>query len=152
MDSPFRNLNLINPTPSDELTFRISIGEKPYLNEFLVLYTCLDFMILNDPGTKSATTTRLARDPGSPGRLLKLSEEDLLSYLEKSTFEVEGVTIASPAGSSQLIVEGSHHDLARKVLMKIYNRQINKSISDFVGSVMRSGLNQLTLDIPGRAS
>lgn len=49
--------------------------------------------------------TRLAVDPGSPGRILKLTEQDITDAIEESSRAVTGLNIVRPAGSRQLAVD-----------------------------------------------
>jgi len=120
LDSPFRQLGLISSSPAGEDSYRFVIGEKPFLSDLLIAYCCIDFVATNDPNSKTVTTTRLGSDGGGPGRLLKISESKILAALESSCEQVSSITIASPAGASQLVLNKPPQVVAEDILRKIY--------------------------------
>ena len=120
LDSPFRELELIVPSGLGDRHFRFALGAKPTLLPEVLTYACLDYMARTDPHSSSATISRLTADPGSPGRLFKLSEESLLESLEAGTSQEKSVSIAAPGGSPQLLVDGSASDRAEKLLSDYY--------------------------------
>jgi hypothetical protein len=120
LDSPFRELELIVPSGLGDHHFRFALGAKPTLPAEVLTYACLDYMARTDPHSSSATISRLTSDPGSPGRLFKLSETSLLESLEEGTSQDTSVSIAAPGGSPQLLVEGSASDRAERLLSSYY--------------------------------
>jgi hypothetical protein len=120
MDSPFRQLGLLSGSPAGADSYRFVIGEKPFLSDLIIAYCCIDFIASNDPNSKTVTTTRLASDGGGPGRLLKISESKILEALESSCDQVSSITIASPAGASQLVLSKAPQVVAEEILSKIY--------------------------------
>ena len=62
--------------------------------------------------------TRLMSDPGSPGRLLKLSEEAIVAAVEESRVLVPEINLASPAGTTQLVIDGTPQELANRLLLR----------------------------------
>lgn len=69
LDSPFRELGLIQPAPAGRATYRFARGAKPGLASLAITYTCLDYLAATDPDSRTVCLTRLASDSGSPGRL-----------------------------------------------------------------------------------
>ena len=69
----------------------------------------------------TSTLTRLATDPGSPGRILKLAEADLLEAIEEVAADHEGIHLGSPAGVTQLAFDADPGDLATDVLHRHYS-------------------------------
>ena len=128
MDSPFRQLGLISGSPAGEDSYRFVIGEKPFLSDLLIAYCCIDFIATNDPNSKTVTTTRLASDGGGPGRLLKISESKILEALESSCEQISSITIASPAGASQLVLNKTPQVVAEEILRKIYKVSSKKKV------------------------
>jgi hypothetical protein len=128
MDSPFRQLGLISGSPAGEDSYRFVIGEKPFLSDLLIAYCCIDFIATNDPNSKTVTTTRLASDGGGPGRLLKISESKILEALESSCEQISSITIASPAGASQLVLNKAPQVVAEEILRKIYKVSSKKKV------------------------
>jgi hypothetical protein len=104
LDSPFRELGLVVPSPGADRKYRFVRGVKQTLTDTAIIYACLDFMA-RDRQTVS-TVTRLSVDPGSPGRLLKIGEEEIVAAAETVADRVGGISVARPAGTNQLVVEG----------------------------------------------
>ncbi len=105
IDSPFRELELIRSSPGRERgRFRFVRGAKRTLPAAAITYACLDYLARSGEGSRTASLTRLALDPGSPGRIMKLTENDIAEALEESAEEVNDLSLARPAGSRQLAV------------------------------------------------
>ena len=120
MDSPFRQLGLVIPSPSGPDTHRFVLGEKPFLTDEVIMYAALDYLLKTDSNSKTITTTRLTSDSGSPGRIFKVSEEKINSALENCAKTIEGIDIASPAGATQLVVDGDIHAIAHVLLSQLF--------------------------------
>lgn len=118
LDSPFREIGVIQPAPAGRDTYRFVRGFKPGLSPSAIAYACLDYMATSDPGSRTASLTRLAADPGSPGRLLKLTEDVIQLALEEISHTVSGIGIAAPAGALQLTLSKSPELLAKAVLWR----------------------------------
>ena len=98
-------------------------------------------MALTDPHAHTASVTRLMADPGSPGRLFKLSEQALLEALESVVQDSEMLRLASPGGSPQISVECKAVEAAEDVLKRYYGVQNQvgpkSASSTFAGSLGR---------------
>lgn len=120
MDSPFRQLGLVIPSPTGPDTHRFALGEKPFLVDEVIVYSALDYLLKTDSNSRTITITRLTSDSGSPGRLFKVSEDRINSALESCVQTIDGLAIASPTGATQLVVDGDIHVIAHKVLSQLY--------------------------------
>ena len=120
MDSPFRQLGLVIPSPAGPNTHRFALGEKPYLADEVIVYSALDYLLKTDSNSKTITTTRLTSDSGSPGRIFKISEEEISKAIERCAKYVSSLKIASPAGTTQLVADGDINEIAHQVLAKLY--------------------------------
>ncbi len=120
MDSPFRQLGLVIPSPSGPDSHRFVLGEKPFLVDEVIVYAALDYLLKTDSNSKTITTTRLTSDSGSPGRIFKVSEDRINCALENCIKTIEGLDIASPAGATQLVVDGDIHVIAHRLLMQLF--------------------------------
>jgi len=120
MDSPFRQLGLVIPSPSGPDTYRFTLGDKPFLVDEIIVYAALDYLLRTDSNSKTITTTRLASDTGSPGRIFKVSEDKINKAVEKCVQTIDELDIASPAGATQLVVNGDIHSIAHKVLNQLF--------------------------------
>ncbi|MBP1819264.1 DUF4007 family protein [Mycobacterium sp. OAE908] len=118
LDSPFRELGLIRPSPvaGKKNTYRIVRGTKPSLPAAAVAYACLDYMSRSSDGSTTVTLTRLATDPGAPGRILKLTEQDIAEAIEESARIADHLTLTRPAGSTQLAISAPPGQVAYEVL------------------------------------
>ena len=145
MDSPFRMLEAIAPSPAGEGHFRLSLGPKPHLTELVILYCAIDFMLTSDSSSLSATSTRLARDSGSPGRIFKLSEEEIIQNLESACRGIKSCSLVSPAGTTQLVINESHDVSAKESLEGIYRKTIPIRFSRVVGGPLRQSSETLDL-------
>lgn len=123
LDSPFRELSLMTPAPGAPGRYRFNRGPKPGLSPEVLVYACLDYVARNEPDARTATLTHLANDPGTPGRLLKLTEpamhEAFLAVAERH----EEVGVTSPAGAPQLAFEGDPAEVAGTLLYRHYERR-----------------------------
>lgn len=116
LDSPFRELGIIRPAPAGRDTYRFVRGAKPGLSAAAITYACLDYLAITDPDSRTASLTRLSSDPGSPGRLMKLTEDVIQSALEDTARGVAGIRMAAPAGVTQLVLDMPPIQLAKAVL------------------------------------
>ena len=118
LDSPFRDLGIIRPSSLETGGYRFQLGDKPNLDAKLVVLTCIHFMMqLN---TFSATVPHLLNDSGAPGKIFRLSESSLASYLHEGIQNIEGVKIATPAGVTQLVIENEYSEIVVQLLGALY--------------------------------
>lgn len=117
LDSPFRELGLIRPsTGTKKNTYRMIRGSKPTLPAAAVTYACIDYMSRGIDGGRTIALTRLAADPGAPGRIMKLAEQDIADAIEESAEAVGHLRLVRPAGSRQLAISAPPGDVAFEVL------------------------------------
>lgn len=120
IDCPFRPLGLVR---SDGDGFRFDLGHKPGLGPKVVLWACLDYMARVEPSAGSVTVSRLASDPGAPGRAFRLTEESLASSLEAAVTgraDGSGPAVHHVAGIVQLRWPGSSANAASASLWSHY--------------------------------
>src|SRR5690606_3217011 len=104
LDSPFRELQIIQPSPGSRKSYRFVRGEKKSMSPAAIAYACLDYMEKHDRGNRTVSSTRLTLDPGSPGRLMKITEQEIVDALDAASREAGGFQIARPTGSRRLVV------------------------------------------------
>jgi hypothetical protein len=100
VDCPFRELHLIEPVPGDSTQFQFSLSSKAGLPDDLVAAVALEFMA-NESGARTVSLIRLARDPGSPGRIFKLTEDALRARLAKVAGTYPWLSLSDTAGMPQ---------------------------------------------------
>ena len=144
LDSPFRDLGLISQSVIDRAAFRFEIGPKVGLSAGLVAAICLDFVYRNSPDAKTATISRLTTDPGSPGRLLKLSDSALSELLIESVkIFKSGLFLNNPAGSTQINWTTDTMELANKYLHETFGQSLGGSIPKY--GIGEKALSELKL-------
>jgi hypothetical protein len=122
IDCPFRELGLLRAGSGSHRAYRLIIGPKPSLPPEVALYAALDFMARTDASSRTATVSRLATEPGSPGRAFKLTETDLTDLLRRSVEGSSGVRLTSSAGVPQLVYEDEAPVAAADALWRYYRR------------------------------
>jgi hypothetical protein len=123
LDSPFRELGLITASPASTGRYRFNLGAKPGLTPELIVYVCLDYIARNEPDARTSTLTHLANDPGTPGRLLKLTEAAMHDALLAVADQHTAIAVTSPAGAPQLAINMEPSLLAADLLYRHYLRR-----------------------------
>ncbi|WP_101947989.1 DUF4007 family protein [Mycobacterium sp. 3519A] len=117
LDSPFRELGLIQPSQgAKKNTYRIIRGRKPTLPAAAITYACLDYLSRAADGSQTITLARLAADPGAPGRIMKIGEQDIADAIEESSIVVGHLRLVRPAGSRQLAISAPPGDVAFELI------------------------------------
>lgn len=119
LDSPFRELGLIQPSAAEANAFRFARGPKASLPSAVTVYAALDYLARSDIGAGTVSVSRLASDDGGPGRLFKITDDVILSALEEH-LGLGAYSIASPGGAPQVVVDLSPEEAATKVLVSYY--------------------------------
>ena len=101
LNCPLGELNLISSSVDADRR-RFTLGPKPTLPSEIATYAMLDWIARTNTGSSTATLSRLANDPGSPGRAFKLAEAELLTLLEPCVEATEELALTTPAGVVQL--------------------------------------------------
>lgn len=139
LDCPLRELGLIAKSAATG-RYRFTMGAKPALPSAVVAYAALDFAVRTDPTRKTALLSRLASEPGSPGRAFKLTEDELADALRPAAAESQGsLALASPAGAAQLAWKGDPQRLGSKLLGRYFDQFSSHDHSLSPGSVHNSG-------------
>lgn len=144
--SPFRELGLITAAAGAPGKYRFSRGTKPGLSAEVLVYTCLDYLARNESDARTATLTHLANDPGTPGRLLRITEDRMHQAFLSIAEKFQQISVSSPAGAPQLVFDGDPADLAGVLLHAHYARR-QPSIapaSNVAGSAARGSNPQST--------
>src|SRR5262249_16213812 len=104
------------PAPTGRDAYRFIRGSKTGLSPAAICYACADYLAMADPDSRTATLTRLAADPGSPGRLMKLTEDVILDALEQTARTAGDIHLGAPAGITQLALDAPPARVAKTVL------------------------------------
>ena len=126
LDCPFRELNLIRYSRQSK-KFRFVQGIKPSLPSEILMYSVLDFIAHSNTGGNTIDINRLANEPGSPGRIYKLSESELVDSL---VHQIEGTNLLqlhSTTGAIQFAWQDNPVDIANRVLNDYYTSHCQKT-------------------------
>lgn len=139
LDCPLRELGLLIKSAATG-RYRFAMGAKPALPSAVAAYAALDFAARTDPDSKTALLSRLAVEPGSPGRAFRLTEEELADALRPAVAESRGsLALASPAGAAQLAWKKNPEELCTKVLDRYFDSggSESKELASVSGSIAR---------------
>lgn len=115
LNCPLRELNLISKSVEPG-RHRFTLGSKPTLPPAIATYAVLDWIARTNTGSSTATLSRLANDPGSPGRVFKLSEPELLALLQPCVASTDALTLTTATGVVQLAWTKEPAEIAPKLL------------------------------------
>lgn len=101
LDCPLRELRLIEVSPATGW-YRFNLGPKPTLPSEMVVYASLDYVARTETSGNTVTVSRLAYEPGGPGRVFKLTEAELLQALEPAVGDSDVLDIVTLTGASLL--------------------------------------------------
>ena len=114
LDCPLRELSLISrPTTG---RYRFAVGTKITLPPAILTYSALDYLDRNGIGGSTVTLSRVALAAGSPGRVFKLSESEMLAALEETARDTPGLDLVSATGGIQLAWSDDRESLKRQIL------------------------------------
>lgn len=120
LDSPFRELGLLEPVAGEPRSYRFVDGPKATLPDVVIAYASLDFAARSSAGSTTVTVARLAQEPGGPGRAFRLPAAAIAAALERVAMADSRLRVANPAGSPQLLFDGAPGALALELLSNYY--------------------------------
>jgi hypothetical protein len=120
LDCPFTELGLISAY-SDSKKYAFNFGKKPSLREETVVAACLEFASTVGDTTRTISISRLLYDPGSPGRIFKLTENSLCESIERVSRYFTEVSITETAGIIQFSFSQDPTTLSDRLLRQYYS-------------------------------
>jgi hypothetical protein len=126
LESPLVELGLIRPFNTKD-TFRLVRGPKNLLPKGIFIYSVLDFW-KRYTQTQNLSFESLMYEPGSPGRVYLLDENDLAGRLSKLEEQTDGlVRWSETAGLKQLVTNTSVDEIIpHNFLLLDYDTDITK--------------------------
>lgn len=122
LNNPMRSLGLIRRSAVSEGGFRFSSGIRPGLTPEIVAAITFDYLARIQTRAQSITINRLANDPGSPGKTLRLHEDELATLLTNASRTHEDVSVVSPVGNVQLQWANNPDTIADSFLAEQYGK------------------------------
>lgn len=124
LDCPLRELNLIGRSAAGG-RHRFVLGPKPTLPSAIATFAALDFVARSSVGGNTITLSRLANEPGGPGRAFGLSELELRAVLGPTIERTSDLDLVSPTGATQIGWSSEPPYLATHVLNEYYGSVVD---------------------------
>ena len=121
LNCPLRELGLIKRSAATN-KYRFATGAKPALPPAVVAHASLDYVERTKQGSNTVAVSRLAREPGGPGRAFRMSEDDLRDALVSVAEDSGKIEVATVAGAPQLSWHGSARHISNSILDDHYGR------------------------------
>jgi Protein of unknown function (DUF4007) len=118
LDSPFRQMGFINPSPGKSGAFRFKPLGTDSVPPVAIAYACLEYAARVQGNAKVISLSRLVMDSGSPGKVLRVTQDEIVSAItEIFGQKTQKVSIASAAGAFMLTFEGNPLEIAHNILI-----------------------------------
>ena len=142
LDCPLRELGLITRSQATG-KHRFGIGAKPTLPSAIAAYSVLNYIAFTDPGVNTVLLSRMADEPGAPGRAFRLTESELADILRPAVeFLADGdLALASPAGAAQLAWKGAPSKLADTILDRYFSADFDTARTQMAAIPMGAGVS-----------
>ena len=119
LNCPFRELNLIRYSKENN-KYRFSFGIQPTLPPEILIYAILDFVGCIDTKSNTVTLSRLAQEPGAPGKIFKLTESEIVAFLEPVIENVDSLKFIFVTGAKLLSWSQTPTQIANQILNQYY--------------------------------
>ena len=120
LDCPLRELNLIARSAATG-RYRFALGPKATLPAAVVAYAALDYVSRVGTGGNTVTLSRLANEPGAPGRVFKLTEAELRATIGAMLDRTGALSLTMSTGAAQLTWHQDPATVAAAVLDDYYH-------------------------------
>jgi hypothetical protein len=117
LDAPLRQLGLITAIAGQKRRFRFQ--SPPWIAPEIILYCCIDFLINIQHSASTVTLVRLLQETNSPGRVLRIREEQLIHGLSDKAL-LPWIDLNESIGTVQVVLKADLETIRWKVLKKYY--------------------------------
>lgn len=117
LDAPLRELSLIAAIPGQKRRYRFN--QPSWIDPRIVLYCCCDFLQTMLHCGNTVTLTRLLHEINSPGKLLRISQDQLIAALSDPRLS-SWVSLNDNIGAIQLVLKGPLQEILWKSLADLY--------------------------------
>lgn len=126
IDSPFRQLKIISrPASGSDETLRFNAGYKPGLSHGIISFITFDYLsrLKAIDGEKNIyDIDRLSNDLGTPGKILKISSDEIVEALETTSFKCS-FKVVNSSGIRQLVLKDTSERCAHEVVRNYYEKE-----------------------------
>ena len=119
LDCPLRELNLIGRSAATS-RYRYTLGAKPTFPSAILAYATVNYIAHTTTGGNTFSLSRLAHEPGAPGKAFKLTEGEFLAALEATVDETDKLELTTSTGATQLSWSGKLSEIAEEILDGYY--------------------------------
>lgn len=119
LDCPFVELGLIQKF-GDSKYYQFRQGANLNLPSAVIVATALDYLAEIAPGQKTVSISSLLYSAGSPGLVLKLSENSLCAAIEEIGENSRSVSLTDSAGLVQMSCFGNPSEMSQTILDDYY--------------------------------
>ena len=123
LDCPFSDLGIIERIV-DSHYYSFNVGYKDGLEPEVVVAMCLDFITYQNTSANTIALSRLLHDPGSPGLIFKLTENDIYESIEIVSKKIKEIAISESAGIIQLSFNNNPQKISLDLLDLFFNENI----------------------------
>jgi len=126
LDCPLRELNLIKRTDLAN-QYRFALGAKHTLPAEILIFSILDYIYSTNSESSTIPLSRLVQEPGSPGKVFKLTENDLLQNLQITLDSFSSLDLITSMGVTQLSWLEDLRETSMYVLDSYYDASVNRT-------------------------
>lgn len=118
LDAPLRQLGLLTALPGQKRRFRFQSPTR--IAPEVVLYCCADFLANIHHSASTATLARLIKEVNSPGRILKVREEQLVHSLSDSSLS-KWIDLSDSMGTMQVVFKADIGSIRWQALQQYFD-------------------------------
>jgi hypothetical protein len=118
LDAPLRQLGLLSTVPGQKRRFRFQ--SPSWIAPEVVIYCCTDYLMNGQHSASTVTLARLLQEVNSPGRIMKLREEQLISALSASVLS-KWIELSDTIGTMQVVFKRSLETIRWQALKQYFD-------------------------------
>ena len=118
LDAPLRQLGLLTPAAGQKRRFRFQ--SPSWIPAEILLYCCSDFLLNIYHSASTVTMTRLLQEINSPGRVLKVNEDQLIRALSEPNL-LDLIQLNDSIGTIQVVLKSDPDEIRWKALAKYFD-------------------------------
>lgn len=122
IDSPFRELSLIQPSTGTAGGYRFLVGQKVTLPPLVFAATVVDFTLRAGSEDRVISMSRALAEPGSPGRAFRLTDSAAQDLLEQAAAQSDAVQVRMSNGMPQLAMSAHPREVMARLLDDHYKQ------------------------------
>jgi hypothetical protein len=117
LDAPLRQLGLLAILPGHKRRFRFQ--SPTWIAPEVILYCCSDFLLNIHHSASTVTLARLLKEVNSPGRVLRLREEQLIGALSHQSLS-RWINLSDSIGSVQIVLKSELGEIRWQALEQYF--------------------------------